>query len=133
MLSIGLVLGLLIIILWWIFIEVPQRNREAVNKKIIVSVAYNPHTCSINTPLLVNVKYNSSKTITKVWWEVDIFIPGHSTNIAGFDNRYSTDKILMPGEAWTSCYQLPTSLKVGNQDLASFQYVISHKWVDFED
>jgi hypothetical protein len=133
MLSIGLVLIVLIIILWWIFIEMPQKRRDALNKKVIVSVAYDPNICSLKTPLLVNIRNNSSKTITKVWWNVDIFVAGYSTNISGFDNSYSSDKILKPGEGWTSCYQLPSSLKVGNQPLNSLRYTISNQWVNSED
>jgi hypothetical protein len=137
MLSIGLVIVLLSIILWWIYIETPQKQRDALNKSVVVGVVYSVSSCKHGLPLLVSIKNNSYKTVAKVSWYISIYIPGYSTDISGSNNRYSSDKILKPGEALTSCYALPlhieADIKAKNKDLSALRYVISNKYIEFED
>jgi hypothetical protein len=133
--SVGLIL--LCIILWWALITIPDNRQknimEGINKNVNITVSYSLSDCNPGFPLLVTIKNNSNKTITKVSWEVNIYIPGFSKDISGYDNRYDSDKILRPGEIWLSCYKLPSKIDAKNHDLSSLQYEISHKDVQFRD
>ena len=134
MLYIGLGVVGLIIALWLVYIEAPERQKDALNKRVDVSVMHSLYSCNHDFPLLVTIINNSSKTITKVEWNISIYIPGHSTDISGFDHSYfSSDKILKPGVVLKSCYRLPPKMKGNNQDLGSLRYVISSKYVYFKD
>ena len=124
---------ILCIVLWWIYIDIPNKDRLAMNKSITISISYNSNSCNIDNPLLVTIQNNSFKIVKKVNWTLNIYVPGHSTNVSGYDNKYSTDKILKPGEAWTSCYKLPSTLNVKDYDYRSLQYEISGKYVNFQE
>lgn len=130
---ISISLILLCILLWYQYITIPERNRKAINDSVSVTISYSVALCNHGYPLSVTVKNNSHKTITKVSWDVNIYISGYSTDISGWPNNYSSDKILRPGESWSSCYKLPSNLNAKNHDPSSLKYEISNKYVHFQD
>jgi hypothetical protein len=123
----------LCVVLWFIFVKIPDDNRKAMNNSIAVSVSYNLSFCNSAYPLFATIKNNSSKTITRVYWDLNIYIPGYSTDISGYDNHYSSDKILKPGEGWKSCYKLPSTLKATDHGFDSLEYKVSGKYVQCQE
>lgn len=124
---------LLIVFLWYKYITVPDQYRKSITDKVSVTVLYNVATCNYYSPLFITIINNSNKTITKVSWDVNTYVPGYSTDISGWPNNYSSDKILKPGESWSSCYTLPSNLNNKNHDPGSLKYGISNKYVQFQD
>jgi hypothetical protein len=104
-----------------------------MNKSISVNISYNISKCNHEYPLLVTIKNNSPKTLTKVEWHLNIYMPGYSTDIAGWQNEYSSDKILKPGEMRSSCYKLPLNFSAKNQDPSSLKYEVSNKYFYFQN
>ena len=125
-----IILTILAIVSFFVY----EKHRDALKKSVAVSVVYSLSSCNHSYPLLIGIRNNSSKTVKKVEWWIEVYIPGHSTNIAGVYNNYSCDKILKPGEVFTSCYELPgMRVRAKNLDFGSLRYVISSKYVDFVD
>ncbi len=126
--------GLLVVsvfILWYVFITLPDQKRTERNNKVTLSIAYNATDCGLKFPLNVKIANGSDKTITKVTWSLVVNKPGFSTNLAGYGDDYSCDKILKPGETWITCYTLPSTLNSQNYPLAELEYKTSSKYVYF--
>jgi hypothetical protein len=50
----------------------------------------------------------SSKTVLSVAWELEAYVPGHSSNVVPYGSGiYSSDAILKPGFMQSWCYPLP--------------------------
>jgi len=78
-------------------------------------------------PVAVQVINNSSKTIEKVFFVLSAKQPGYSDNVAWAES--SNDKILKPGEAWTSCYAART---FGQHDPKALKWKMESWFVTFE-
>jgi len=131
-----IICGVLIIVcgtLWYLYITIPEQKRKAVVDSVSVTVAFSISSCSVDHPLIVAIKNNSTKTVTKVSWELKVYKPEYSTDIAGYDNHYFSDKILKPREVHALCYKLPSTLEAKNLDSSLLEYEIPYKYVDFKD
>lgn len=126
------VLIVLIILLWQSLVTIPQQKREDLENKVKVSILYVITNCGPDFPLQVSINNNSNKIVNKVYWRVVINKPGFSSDLSGYDNEFSSDKILKPGESWISCYKLPRTLKPEGLPLNQLEYKIEQKNVVFE-
>jgi len=122
-----------VIILYYVFITLPNQERTERSNKVTLSIAYNTTNCGLQYPLNVIITNRSDKTVTKVTWWLVVNKPGFSTNLAGYSANYSCDKILKPGEAWSVCYMLPSTLNSQNYPLPQLEYKTSSKYVYFEE
>lgn len=105
----AIIVGL--VILYEVYIGQPQAEREAAEARVQVGVVYDPQACSGDDPLLVTASNHSNKVVERIEFRIDIFKPGFSTDYAGYENEYTLDKILQPGEGWKSCFTLPPSFR----------------------
>jgi len=119
-------------ILWQAFIGGPEQERKAIENAVSVELSFNTSVCSEKYPLFVKITNNSRKTIDKVTWYLNIYVPGYSTDLSGYNDNYSCDKILKPGEVYTLCYMLPSSLDNGHPP-SSLKYEVSWKRVSIRD
>ena len=124
------VIVVLALLLYYLVIYQPEQARKELRDQVVVSVSYNEENCAKKYPLLVKIHNKSSKTVTKVSWDLDVYQPGYSTDLAGYAD-YSSDKILRPGEEWQTCYTLPRNI-ANRVDQERLEYRISGKYVTFE-
>jgi hypothetical protein len=126
-------LGVIVVsalLLYYLLIHQPEQTRKHLGNQVVVSVSYTVENCTKKYPLLVRIHNKSSKTVTKVHWDLGVYQPGYSTDLAGYAD-YSSDKILKPGEKWQSCYTLPRDI-ASRVDQERLEYRISGKYVTFE-
>ena len=130
--GIGIIIGGITLLIF-IFIYLPGQNKKMLQEKIVVTVSYDTTTCGTGYPLFIFINNSSNRTISKVTWNVDAYQPGYSTNLAGYNNDYYCDKILKPGERWTLCYIVPSSLKAEGKPIGMLEYRISNKYVYYQN
>lgn len=112
----AIILGAVAIGAWWLLYrpsqdspwEAEQAARAADGAKVLVTVKYSDGACKADHPMQVYISNLSSRTVNAVTWELEAYVPGHSTNVVPFLNRTnSSDAILKPGFSQTVCYALP--------------------------
>ncbi|MBI4681220.1 MAG: hypothetical protein HY753_08500 [Nitrospirae bacterium] len=131
--GIGIIVGVVALLIF-VTIYLPEQNRKMIQDKIDIKVAYGINNCGMGgRSLSISIYNGSNKTISKVTWRVDAYQPGYSTNLAGYDNDYYCDKILKPGERWTSCYTVPSTLNAEGKPIGLLQYSISSKNAHYQD
>jgi c-di-AMP phosphodiesterase-like protein len=117
------VLAIVGLIYYWIYLpsqegEEREKERARYVAKVTVAVNYNSKECEKDFPLAIIITNGSQRTINDVEWTIGVFRPGYSSNLAGYENDYSSDKILAPGERWRACYRLPPTLETKRLDTA---------------
>lgn len=130
--GIGIIVGCIALLIY-AFIYLPDKNRKMLQEKIVVTVSYDTTKCGVGYPLSISITNSSNKTISKVTWNIDAYQSGYSTNLASYNNDYLCDKILKPGERWTLCYTVPSSLKAEGKLIGMLGYRISNKYAYFQD
>lgn len=93
----------------FLYFQSEQASRERDRNAVTVEVAYGNPACSPEYPLAVNFHNGSRKTVNKVEWRFAAFQSGYSSDIVDQPSysRYSSDRILAPGERFGLCYQPP--------------------------
>ncbi len=127
----GVVVGFAAL-LGYVLIFKPEQDRKHLQEQVVVSVSFDPKGCSTNYPLLIDVHNRSNKTIRKTSWDINVYQPGYSSDLSGYSNDYFSDKILQPGQSWSACYILPSTLKQKDLDPGKLEYKVSDKCVSFE-
>lgn len=85
-------------------------------------------SCDKNMPLLIEMKNNSRRTVTKIDVWVSIKSAGHSTELMpGFQPPFSSDLILAPGGKHGYCWRLAPD--INNK---SFTYTLAKKEITFQ-
>jgi len=86
--------------------EEHQKNQTAAALKIVIK--YDLETCGEKFPLVIDLRKESDKTITKTEFDVEGFREGHSEPLyeTGYPH-YTTDRILAPGESVGLCWSIP--------------------------
>ena len=130
--GIGIIIAV-IALLYYACFYLPDQNRKILQEKVVVTVLWDTTKCGVEYPLFISVNNNSNKIMSKVTWAVEAYKPGYSTNLAGYNNDYCCDKILKPGEIWTLCYRVPSSLKAEAKPISTLEYRIAYKNVYFQD
>lgn len=127
---IGLI-GMLILIAaigWYLLVTVPEQQKKELEESVAISLTYDEKQCGKGYPLRVRITNGSDKTIKKVTWDLNAYVPGYSTDISGYQN-YKCDKILKPGQNWETCYSLPSELTNSKRNLSSLEYKVNWKTV----
>jgi len=107
-------------------IEDEWRSRELA--KVVVTASYDAANCTEEKPLRVFMENRSSKTVKAVSWDLEAYVPVHSTNLIDYAD-YKSDTILKPNQFVSYCYP-PPKLKA-NVDPALLEYKIAHTHVTF--
>ena len=91
-----------------------RTNAELRTKRaqsVSVSVVYSPATCGQVNPLSVTVNNGGTTTLNAVSIYLQAYRPGYSTDL--IHDSYESikwDRILLPGQHATLCYQLPQAI-----------------------
>jgi hypothetical protein len=122
------VIVIIVAVAWYALVTKPAQDRERLEEQVLVTVVYDEEKCSKDYPLAVSIHNKSNKTVTRVEWDFNAYRSGFSTNLAGYQ-KYSSDRILRPGESWSVCYRLPQELLKKGLDFSKLQYTIEFKSV----
>jgi hypothetical protein len=105
--------------------------RDAEEKLVRVSIAYDAKACPATHPLSVTVLNGSGRKVLAVDWSITARMQGRSTDIADY-NSFKSDIILGAGESYSLCYELPRfRQEVGTP--ASLEYSVKYSSPDFAD
>jgi hypothetical protein len=123
---IGVFIGICLLIGYFL-IYVPEQKRKAIEDSVSIILTYDSKFCGMEYPLYVEIVNGSNKTIERVTWYLNAYIPGYSTDLSGYNNDYSNDKILKPTEKWSTCYKLPSTLDTQGLSASNLKYEVSMK------
>lgn len=129
-------LGLIIlgiITLWYFTEKLPNDKKKKLQDNITIALTYDTTNCGSGYPLFVKINNNSNEVVKKISWDLNVFNPGYSTELSGYNDDYTCDKILKPGEKWTNCYTLPYSIKKEEHKLSTLKYEIGYKSIEIEE
>jgi hypothetical protein len=128
--SISIIVGVIILLGVVALINVIEdawRSRELA--KVLVTASYDAANCTGEKPLHVLIENRSSKTVKAVSWDLEAYVPMHSTNLIDYAD-YKSDTILKPNQFVSYCYPLP---KLNfNVDPTLLEYKIARPDITFE-
>lgn len=132
------VAGLVGWLAWHLLFAMPREREERERRiaqvrreKVRLVLTYDRSRCpEKGWPLHARIVNGADLTVERMHWKVDAFVPGHSTDLAGWSEPVVTDSILPPGAQQDLCIGLPPSL-TGRRDLARLQYSASDVEVGF--
>lgn len=82
-------------------------DNEARNA-VRIGVRFDPDRCSEDFPLLVEIGNSSDRIVEEADFYAQGRRPRHSNPLYKHPyERYSTDRIITPGETWRSCWRIP--------------------------
>lgn len=106
---------------------------------VVVTVEYNEEQCSNKYPLYIKIINNSWKVVERVEWKIKAQREGHSDDMTegAIGNLWSkpySDKILKPGETWSTCENVEFNRKYNWVDGSADRivYSIKDKVVNFK-
>jgi hypothetical protein len=82
--------------------------------------AYENFRCADDFPLMIEFHNRSAETVSKINFEVEAYLHGHSTNHAS-NNFFTADSILKPGFSHKSCWRIRVSHEY---DPSTLTYVV---------
>jgi hypothetical protein len=132
-----IVLGLIAVfgvLIWLSSVEDEQRRQaeQAELAKVVVTASYDAANCTGEKPLHVFIENRSSKTVNAVSWELEAYVPRHSTNVADILTQdYKSDVILKPNQFVSYCY--PPPKLIANVDPTLLEFKIAHPYVTFAE
>jgi len=132
-----IVLGLIAVfgvLIWLSSVEDEQRRQaeKAELAKVVVTASYDAANCTGEKPLHVFIENRSSKTVNAVSWELEAYVPRHSTNVADILTQdYKSDVILKPNQFVSYCY--PPPKLIANVDPTLLEFKIAHPYVTFAE
>jgi hypothetical protein len=115
-----------LILLYYVFIDAPEKERKRTESMVNIAIQYDAKRCGKDFPLLISAINNSKKTVEKIELTIGVFVPGHSTDLSGYNNNYKLDKILQPGEGYGRCFELPSTLKYSRELADQLEYRLSN-------
>lgn len=84
------------------------RHIDAQRAQIEITVTYDSGVCPAARPLSVTILNKAAAPLERLSFSVHAKIPGYSRVITPYTyKQYESDKILAPGESYSSCYALP--------------------------
>jgi hypothetical protein len=111
------------IILLYVYLDyLPRQERERLESQVDVTIKYDTQACNEQFPLQITISNRSGKTVERVDLIVNVYRPGYSTDISGYDDSYKLDKILAPGESYFSCRRLPPTLEYPRDLAGQLEY-----------
>lgn len=90
--------------------------------------------CSDDHPIFIQYDNNSSRTVEKIWIDVEARLPGRSTNILRYNANAKSDYITPPGETWANCWRFPINDEYkDHSELKEAEYSGKISMVSFAD
>jgi hypothetical protein len=79
--------------------------------------------CSSEFPLRISLFNEGSKTISRINFDVEGYAPGFSTNYVDGIGYAASERIIRPGQGWSSCYKVSTK-NGGNARQLQYKLVV---------
>lgn len=77
-------------------------------EQIQIDVTYAPELCPHDRPLQVSFANTAATPLEKLLFSIHARIPGYSSIVTPYTYRqYESEKILAPGESFSTCYPIP--------------------------
>jgi hypothetical protein len=112
--------------------EQRRKAERAEEANVVVTANYRVADCPAEKPLEVLIMNGSSKTVKAVSWDLEAFVPGHSTNLLDYATSYNSDAILKPNQFVAYCYP-PPKLKYADVDAALLEFKIARPFIEFAE
>ncbi len=113
-LAIGVpVLAVLGSIAGWLILD--ERSNQRLLDRLDIQLSYAPTQCPADTPLHVQLRNNTDKSLRDLQWRIAAYRPGENINLVEnifAESRYSSSSPLAPDAEWKTCLPLP-SLRAG--------------------
>ncbi len=105
-----------------------QRRRE---EGIELSAFYDTILCPPEHPIVITIRNNYTETLQALTFKLGGYRPDYSSPVY-FDQSYSSDRILAPGESHSWCWAVPT-LQYGAQEAppADLQWRATYSYATF--
>lgn len=85
-----------------------EKRSQSVLDQIVMEVTYSPEQCPSGTPLRVTFNNNGTGELEKLLFSIHARIPGYSSIVTPYTYRqYESEKIIAPGDNYSSCYPVP--------------------------
>jgi hypothetical protein len=103
---------------------------QAAEDKVVLAFRYDPTSCPPDKPIAAVITNAGERTVSSVFYDLVLKRRGFSGE-AGRLASIRGDKILKPGEAFTTCYALP--LLRDQVDPRELDFEVAYKVVKFAD
>lgn len=93
----------------WLILN--ERSNQQLLDRLDMQISYMPGQCPPDTPLLVQLRNNTDKTLRDLNWRIAAYRPGESTNLVESlfaEYHYSSSSPLAPNAEWQSCLPVPS-------------------------
>lgn len=82
---------------------IEERMRKGETARVTIEAEYDSQGCSSDYPIAIRFTNGSRRTVEETYFYLRSYRQGHSSPITS--DSYSSDKILVPGETFTSCWR----------------------------
>ncbi len=84
------------------------RHIDSERAQIAISVTYDPSGCPAARPMSVTIRNTSPLPLERVTFSIHARKPGYSSVVTPYTyKQYESDKIIAPGESFSTCYPKP--------------------------
>ncbi|HHX35135.1 MAG TPA: multidrug transporter [Gammaproteobacteria bacterium] len=97
----------------WLIMD--GRANQRLLDHLDIQISYAPTQCPQDTPLLVQLRNNTDKSLKDLQWRIAAYRPGENINLVETlftEARYSSSSPLVAGADWQTCLPMP-SLRAG--------------------
>jgi hypothetical protein len=118
---VGAIIGLMWLESYW------QKEAE---DKVVLAFRYDPKTCPPDKPIAATISNTGERTVASVFFDLVVKRRGFSGEWGRLSSIRS-DKILMPGEAFSDCYAIPSLRETF--DPSELDFEVGYKVIKFAD
>ncbi len=123
----------IVLLIFVIFMQRFQDSqREAKLELVLSAISYNPSDCGEDLSLEISLENIGEFNVVASTYRVSAKIPGFSAEKVDTDYSFSTDKILLPHEPWTTCIELPTLERDVRENPAGLVWSIRPDYISLE-
>jgi hypothetical protein len=105
-------------------------RQQAAENQVLFAFRYDPGTCPAGTPIAATIRNTSARTVSSVFFDVVLRRRGFSSE-TGRLSSIRSDKILAPGEEFSSCYPMPSLRETF--DPSELEFEVGYKVIKFAD
>lgn len=100
-----------------------RADKQRLAARIMTVAMYSEARCSKEYPIVVETTNRSSKTIKKIYFDLQGYRENHSDTV--LSSFTTSDRIMKPGESYVSCYKMPYGFNHPSQRWLSWRAKVS--------
>jgi hypothetical protein len=105
-------------------------RQQAAEDQVMLVFRYDPGGCPADRPISATIRNTSNRTVSSVFFDLVLRRRGFSGD-SGRLSSVRSDKILAPGEEFSSCYPMPSMRETF--DPAELEFEVGYKVIKFAD